>query len=115
MDMGMANPTKRALRKPRKNIKTVMTSKTPKTILLAKSLTKFLVLFDWSLEISTSMEEGKSLVCTSATTARIFSTVWMRFFPLRFLTSKTMASFPSERAKEFFSFSWKRTSAISPK
>ena len=58
IDIGIAKPTKSALRKPKKNIKTVITSNTPKTILFAKSLTKFFVAFDWSLEISTSMVEG---------------------------------------------------------
>ena len=61
IDMGMAKPTNNALRNPRKNIKTVMTSMTPKTMLLARSLTKFLVALDWSLEMSTSMVDGKSL------------------------------------------------------
>ena len=107
MDMGMAKPTNKALRNPRKNIKTVMTSSTPKMILLAKSLTKFLVALDWSFEMSTSMAAGKSFFSISATMALIFSTVLMRFFPLRFLMSNTIAVLPSERANEFFSFSLK--------
>ena len=114
MDMGMAKPTNKALRKPKKNINTVMTSSTPKMMLLAKSLTKFLVALDWSFEMSTSMVVGKSFFSTSATMALIFSTVWIRFLPLRFLMSSTSAVFPSERAKEFFSFSLKEISAMSP-
>ena len=103
IDIGIANPTK-GVAEPKKNIKTVITRRTPKTMLFAKSLTRFLVAFDWSLEISTSMVEGKSFAWTSLTMARIFSTVLIKFFPLRFLMSSTMAFFHLN-AQEFFSFS----------
>ena len=39
MDMGMAKPTNNALRNPKKNIRTVTTSKIPKMMLLTSSLT----------------------------------------------------------------------------
>ena len=98
MDMGIAKPTNKALRNPRKNINTVITSNTPKMMLLAKSLTMFLVVLDWSFEISTSIEVGKSWEVVTRIISRICSTVLMRFFPLRFLTSKISDFFPFERA-----------------
>jgi hypothetical protein len=61
IDIGIANPTKSAFLKPRKNIKTVTTSITPKIILFVRSFTRFVVSFDWSLEIETSIFAGNLL------------------------------------------------------
>ena len=98
IDIGIAKPTNSAFLNPKKNIKTVITKITPKMMLLAKSLTMFFVVLDWSFEISTWMVLGKSFAITSSTMTLILSTDRIRFFPLRFLTSRTKAVFPSNRA-----------------
>ena len=46
IDIGIAKPTNNAFLKPRKNISTVITNITPKTMLLAKSETRFFVISD---------------------------------------------------------------------
>ena len=59
--MGIANPTNKALRKPKKNINTVTTSKIPKIILFTSSLTWFSVKLDWSFEIVIYRSEGNPI------------------------------------------------------
>ena len=46
MDIGIANPTKRAFLRPRKNVKTVTTKIIPKIKLFIKSLTELIVYSD---------------------------------------------------------------------
>ena len=50
MESGMAIPTKRALRRPRKNSSTTTTRITPEIILFSKLSTSLRVLSDWSLK-----------------------------------------------------------------
>ena len=59
MDSGMATPTNRALRSPRKNNKTPTTSKTPKMIEFCSSSTCVRVWSDWSLVMLTLRLEGR--------------------------------------------------------
>ena len=59
IDMGIAKPTKRALRKPRKNMSTVTTSKIPKMMLFTRSSTWFRVLLEESLATVTFRSLGR--------------------------------------------------------
>ena len=49
MESGMAIPTKRALRKPKKNIRTKTTNKTPNKMEFSNSPSWLRVRLDWSL------------------------------------------------------------------
>ena len=91
MDIGMAKPTKRALRKPKKNIKTVTTSNTPKMMLLTKSLTWLRVMLDWSLDTATDKSEGKYFSLVVSTIRLISCEASIKFFPPLLLTSKSTA------------------------
>jgi len=59
IDMGIAKPTNKALRNPKKNISTVTTNRMPKMMLLTRSSTWFNVLSEESLAIVIVRSVGK--------------------------------------------------------
>ena len=59
MDMGMAKPTNRALRNPRKNIRTVTTRMIPKMMLFTRSSTWLRVRLEESLAILMFRSAGR--------------------------------------------------------
>ena len=61
IDIGIAKPTNKAFLNPRKNIKTVTTSKIPKMMLFTNSLTWFNVILDWSFEIVITRSFGNPI------------------------------------------------------
>ena len=60
IDIGIANPTNSAFRKPKKNMRTATTKITPKMILFTKSSTWLIVVAEVSLVMVTSRSEGRT-------------------------------------------------------
>ena len=87
IDNGMAIPTNKALRKPKKKRSTKTTKITPKMMLFSKLLSWSLVCSDWSLVIEIVKFSGSILDCLAvANRDIILSVASSRFSPL-FLTT----------------------------
>ena len=87
MERGMAMPTNKALRSPKKKSNTKTTKITPKMILFSKLLNWSRVCSDWSLVMEIFKFSGKILVCLAvANRDMILSVASSRFSPL-FLTT----------------------------
>ena len=98
IDIGMANPTNKALRNPRKKVRTVTTKRTPNKMLLIRSVTWLMVMAEVSFEMVTSISCGMMVERALSTISRMASAAWIRFLPPRFLTSNITTDCPKSRA-----------------
>ncbi len=87
IDSGMAIPTNKALRKPKKNINTPTTKIIPKIMLFSRSETCVIVLSDISLVLDMTRFGGNTFAFALAIISSIFLEAFIKFSPPRFFTS----------------------------
>ncbi len=113
---GMAMPTSAAERTPRAATTTIITSSTANTTEFCRSPSMVRMSSDLSwmkAACTASRRPSGQPARSSATTVRTASTVAMRFWPDRLVTSSASAGRPSMRAKPSGSLNVRRTSAMS--
>ena len=113
MDKGMADPTKRAFRKPIKNINTKTTRMIPKIMEFSKSLTWVLVCLLWSFVIEISTFSGNRLALVVSMISLILSAASSKFSPLRLVTLRVITGRFLLRAYEVLSLKVSLISATS--